>query len=216
MKTQKKKQKTPKDAELTEKEIKEIIESVATSKAAKHWKIVYLSMEDIAQEIRMKLWLSIDKFKPERGVRLRTFFSVVAENRIRDIKRALVYKHNKPCFRCPLWDKVASKAGNHDCMKYKDKMKCEKYEAHEKFLKAKMSANNAASLDSTILKDENSGSHESTLDILEHISLNLPSAFHPLFNKLKDVNYDIELLQEEEQKILKKALRDALQGYNIY
>ncbi|MCK5610133.1 hypothetical protein KAR91_50130 [Candidatus Pacearchaeota archaeon] len=195
-------------------EAQDTIESIARSKAAKHRKIAHLGVEDICQEVRLKLWLSLEKFDPERKVKLRTFLTVVAENRIRDIKRTLLYKHNKPCFRCPFWDKVASKTGKHDCLEFENKMTCEKYARHEGFVQAKISANNPISLDDTRLNEEGNCFSEATFDILEHIYIYLPSAFHPLFDKLKVSNYDFDALKSKERVILLDALKEVLEDYN--
>lgn len=195
-------------------EAQDIIESIARSKAVKHRKIAHLGIDDICQEVRLKLWLSLSKFDPERKVKLRTFLTVVAENRIRDIKRALLYKHNKPCFRCPFWDKIASKAGNHDCLEFEKKTECEKYARHEKFVQAKISANNPISLDGTRLEDQGSCFSETTFDMLEYIYTYLPSAFHPLFDKLKESNYDFNSLKSKERVILLGILKEVLEDYN--
>lgn len=191
-------------------EASEVINSIAKSKAAKHRKIAYLGVEDIAQEVRIKLWMSLEKYDPGRKVKLRTFLTAVAENRIIDLKRSLLYKHNKPCFRCPFWNKAAAKAGEHDCEAYEDKMQCEKYARHEGFVQAKLSANNPISLDDTRVEEDTNYVSEGTFDMLEHVFTHLPSGLHPLFEKLRHSNYDFDALRVRERDILMDALKDVL------
>ena len=199
---------------INSEEAQEIIEQIAKSKAAKHRKIAHLGVEDIAQEVRLKLWLSLEKFDITRKVKLRTFLTTVAENRIRDIKRSLLYKHNKPCFRCPFWDKCASKEGKHDCLEFTDKMQCEKYAKHERFVQAKISANNPISLDDTRVEEEGSSFvSQDFFSVLEYVYVNLPSGLHPLFNKLRCSNYDFDSLRAKEREILLESLKEVLEDY---
>lgn len=201
----------PEDIDPAEAE--EIVESIARSKAARYRRIAHLGVEDIAQEVRIKLWKSLSKFDSSRKVKLRTFLTVCAENRIRDIRRSLLYKHNKPCFRCPLWDKAAAKAGLHDCKGFQNKLDCDKYARHERYVHTKLSANNPISLDDTRIEESRHDGYVSSLDILEHIYANLPSGLHTLFEKLKNSNYDFSALRARERATLQEALRDAMEGY---
>ncbi len=199
---------------INQSEAEEVIESIAHSKAARCKKIAYLGRADIRQEVRIKLWKSLELYDPARKVKLRTFLTVCADNRIRDIRRSLLYKHNKPCFRCPLWDKAAAKAGVHDCTAFTNKMDCEKYAKHEQYVQTKLSANNPIRLDDARVEDTRFSNTMLSIEMLDYIYVHLPSGFHPLFDKLKQSNYDFKALKPAEGETLRRALAEALEEYD--
>ncbi len=81
---------------LSYSEQNHIIEKIANQKAYQYRNIGFFDSEDIKQEVRVKCWSVLSKYDPKKYTTdLKVFLSVCAENRIRDIKRSVLYKHNK-------------------------------------------------------------------------------------------------------------------------
>ncbi len=71
-------------------------EDIIISKAIKTW-IPNSDWEDIAQELRIHLWLKKDTFDPNKGASVKTFVNRVLDNKIRDFKKTANRKKR-------LWD----------------------------------------------------------------------------------------------------------------
>ena len=74
-----------------------LIEKIGSIKSLQHKSISYYDGDDINQEVFIKCWQAVEKYDPNCDTKLRVFLSVCAENRIIDIRRGLVYRHNKTC-----------------------------------------------------------------------------------------------------------------------
>jgi hypothetical protein len=64
---------------LTYNEQKDLIEKIARTKAFQHKNIGFYDFEDIQQEVRIKCWNAVSKFKPCEGTNIYVFLSVCAE-----------------------------------------------------------------------------------------------------------------------------------------
>lgn len=54
---------------------------------AKTYKVPGLDWEDVAQELRLHIWLKRDKFDPTRRVKEKTFVMSMLMNKIRDLRK---------------------------------------------------------------------------------------------------------------------------------
>lgn len=73
-----------------------IVEDLVRIKSRKFAK-GFLSQEDIAQEIRIKCFTSLDNFDPQRGQSLKTFLNICTENHLRNLIRDKFAKFDPPC-----------------------------------------------------------------------------------------------------------------------
>jgi hypothetical protein len=207
---------------ITYDEIFDIIEYIADVKASQYGSISFLDQDDIRQEVRMKCWEIIrdEKYDPNRSAaNLKTFLTICADNRIRDIKRGLVYKYNKPCIRCEFYNKEADLQGRHDCIAFLDKSQCKPYRNHQKYIYAKLSGSHPASLYGRTIIDDKSSAETKNFEFIDYIETKIPEEFYNLFVLLKDSNFDLKCLggadRAEMVKVLKKILMDYRQGDRI-
>ena len=188
-------------------EQEKLIERVATAKAYQYKSIGYYDFEDIKQEVRIKCWKAIKRYDPKCGANLFVFLCICAENRLRDIRRSVKYKNNKPCLRCPFWNKDAFASGCHDCLVYSDKMQCDKYYKHEQLVHAKLSASEPSNIDNEEVEDNYYSSYIEKLEIIEVIECNLPDYIIPIYSKLKEHNFNLKSLKAKERSLLISTLR---------
>lgn len=186
----------------------ETVEKVANAKAFQYRKIGYYDTEDLKQEIRIKCWSVINRYDPNSGTNLFVFLSVCADNRLRDIRRSVIYKHNKPCFRCPFWHKGAAASGVHDCLVYYNKMDCDRFAKHERYTHAKISSSQPIDIDTQRIEDHNYGVKQREVEINEMVESKLPNELVPLFRKFKSYNFDTKMLKAREKSILLNTLRN--------
>ena len=193
-----------------------LIERVATDKAYQYRKIGFYDFEDLKQEVRIKCWSAVEKYNPSCGANLRVFLSICAENRLKDIRRSVIYKYNKPCLRCPFWDKGASASGQHDCMVYLRKVDCERFLKHEKYVHAKLSASSPIDIDTQNIEDKGFFQHQKKVEIVELIESRLPPHLIPLFNKFKAQNFSPKALKVKERNLLLTTLRNIVDKSDFY
>ncbi len=164
--------------------------------------------------MRIKCWSALNKFDSSSfSTSLRVFLSVCAENRLRDIKRSVLYKHNKPCVRCPFWNQSAAQSGMHDCLVFNDKMDCYKYNRHERYIQAKLSASHPIDIDNERVIDEGSNIKFNHVDFLDYIYTNIPSGYTSSFNKLQITNFHFDELEDQERNDLIDILREVLSNF---
>ncbi len=193
----------------------EIIEQIAKAKAYQYGPIGFFGIDDIKQEVRLKCWEALlNKYRPERGTNVYAFLSVCADYRIKDIKRSVMYKHNKPCIKCPFWDALAAASGLHDCKVYWDKIDCERYSKHERYVQAKLSSSHPIDIDGERIEDETSFSHYDKIELIDFIETRLPKTMLPSFILFKQNNYSPKSLKSRERSILMKMLRNILRNYD--
>lgn len=190
----------------------EIIESIANTKARQFKRIAWFDADDIRQEVRQKCYLTLGKFDPKISD-LRTFLSRCAENRLRDIKRGLLYKHNKPCFRCPLWNMAASKAGKHDCMAFDDKMECDKYARHERYVHIKLSSSHPINLDESRVEDTSFEKAIANADLIEFILKRLTPGQKKIFITFQRSNFDLKALKPKDRTKICEVIVEILSMY---
>jgi len=191
----------------------DLIGEISKIKANQHGTISYFGPDDIEQESMIKLWKAIPKYNEKCGTKLRVFLSICAENRIIDIRRGLVYRHNKPCFRCPFWNEAAAASGIHDCLVTLDKMNCKRFCKHEKNLHLKMSVNSPDNIDNTDVFDDMFCNSVESVDLEDFIYTKLDKCWHPIYDKFKESHYSFKSLTVGERNLLKEKLESILAEY---
>jgi hypothetical protein len=182
-------------------------------KSGQHKNISYYDSSDISQEVLIKCWQAIEKYNPDCETKLRVFLSVCSENRIIDIKRGLIYRHNKPCCRCPFWNEIATSSGLYDCLVYQDKSNCDKYIKHERNLHMKKSVNNPDNIENVDIFDRWYERSVERIDFEDFIYAHLDKCWHGIFDKLKNANYDFQTLKPKERNLMKEKLYEILFKY---
>lgn len=170
--------------------IKKLIEEIAIATANKYKKIAYYDAEDIRQEVRMKCVKSLNRYDPTRSdATLKTFLITCSHNRIRDIKRSVLYKHNNPCRKCDFQGKRKNK-----CNQYTSKSQCPKYKEHERFIACKLAANKPLSLDENRLFDRESENDTIKLDMIDYIYASLSPEYYEDFYLLVESNFNFKTI----------------------
>ncbi len=199
---------------LTYEQQEGVIERVANTKAHQYRSIGFYDLDDLKQEVRIKCWSVIHRYNPECGTNLYVFLSVCADNKLRDIKRGVMYKHNKPCLRCPFWNSGAAGSGLHDCLVYDYKMDCERFAKHERYVQAKLSASYPVDIDAEKIEGDTI-SYEDKFDLVDFVETRISKTLLPSFEKLRVNNYSLKCLKPRERNVLIEALRNILGDFEL-
>lgn len=211
----------------------EDIMSIANVKSRHHAKLnkFWFTKEDLEQEIIIKLLKALHKFDPSKAYheKYMLYFSRCADNIVADLKRKHLYFHKLPCKTCPMWDKIKSKRGEHDCRKYVNKDSCDLYERYitlykSKYMLGSTYGNYTTSKPSLYDGDsssEVSGYMHSTsgtsaseyqeaifenIDFNEFLENKLTGLAYDVFKLLVGFNYDCSKLQDGDLDILKDEI----------
>jgi hypothetical protein len=189
------------------KDIEQIIDTVARAKAHQYGSVSYLDQQDLIQEVKIKCWKVLNSYNPDRkNANLLTFLSVCADNRIKDLRRILVYKHNKPCVRC-----IHHSKGK--CTKFKKRMECKQFEQHEMRIKNKLSCSNTVDICGHNVYDKKSERFIEDVDFYDFIYTHLPQHLHQLFDQLRDANFDFRVLKPRQKKMMRCLLAEIYVRY---
>lgn len=192
-----------------------IIEQIAESKARQAGQIAYYDFEDLKQEVRLKCFTSLRSYDPSRSrAKITMFLSVCADNRIKDIRRSVIYKHGCPCYRCQYWDEEASASGLYDCVRFTAKTMCPKMRRHTQYVHSKMSINSPGFLDEHRLPDANYSRNTDRVDLFDFVQQSLPSGLLAPFLRLQESNYHLQSLSPTDRGKLTRALRDIFRNLN--
>lgn len=195
-------------------DVSSLIEKVARQKACQYRNIGFFDYDDIMQEVRIKCWRVLHKYNPHKFTTdLSVFLSICAENRMRDIRRSIVYKHNRPCIRCPFWNQSMAQSGIHDCLIFLDKMQCDKYNKHERYVQAKLSASHPVDIDNQRIIDNKSDQHINEVEIIDYVLSNIDKDLLPAFKQLLANNFEIRKVRQKDRALLVKALKEILLKY---
>lgn len=185
-------------------DVSDTIEEIANNKSKQYGKISYFDPEDIKQEVRIKCWSVLKHYDKKRaGANLKTFLTVCADNRLRDIKRSVLYKFNSPCTKCEFHKQEGDK-----CVKFANKIDCCQHAKHERYIQAKLSNSHPIDIDTQRIYDNNSNSFVENLEFIDFVETHLPSGFMPLFRKLQDVKYNFKSLKFKERIAIQTVLYD--------
>lgn len=188
------------------------IETIAENKARQFNRVAWLEPDDVKQEVRLKCYNILHTYNSSKG-ELQAYLAKCAEYRLRDIRRSLQYKHNPPCVRCPLWDSAAAKAGEHDCLGFRNKMDCDKYARHERYVQVKLSASHPVNINENVLHDESFDRCVKHRDLLDYVREYLPKNLMSSFDQLVSSNFNVRALKSKERVVLIEALVDILEVY---
>ena len=195
----------------SEEELVRIIDTV-TNKLAGRFKFGYHTFEDIKQQASL---FALEGLKNYDGVRpLENFLWTHVHNRLFNFKRDKFERPGKPCWNC--LNCVYNDISEHDCIKFNDKVECEKYHAWVAKTERKKSLMNSANINS--IKDEENAQAYSVVDfegnfddkeILSLIERELPTNMRHLFLRLK---LNAKLSSTQRSKIM-GILREILTKY---
>jgi hypothetical protein len=203
---------TPSGITITYNEAEDIIEAVAEAKARQFKKIAWLDSDDLKQEVRSKCYRTLPRWDPNRAD-LYTFLSKCAENRLRDLRRGLLYKHNKPCFRCQFWDEDKYKSGQHDCTIFRDKYDCDKYRRHEQYVYLKISVNNPITIDENRISDNKFERIVERSELIEFVYDRLDPYYTSLFISFANANFDLKAISPKERSSFCEIIVEILQEF---
>lgn len=111
-----KKKKTP---QIDENELLKVID-IITKKLAYKFKFGYHDIEDMKQQISVFAIEGLKNYDHKRP--LENFLWTHVRNRLFNYKRDNYQRPDKPCYSCPLYDKVSTL-----CTKYSNKESCDLY-----------------------------------------------------------------------------------------
>jgi len=108
---------------MTEKEVLEVIDKVA-SKLAYKFKFGYHDIEDMKQQGRLFAIQGMDNYDDSRP--LENFLWTHVRNRLFNYKRDNFERPDKPCYSCPFYDPGRKNSVN-ECEEFEDKQECDLY-----------------------------------------------------------------------------------------
>ena len=108
---------------MTEKEVLEVIDKVATKLAYK-FKFGYHDVEDMKQQGRLFAIQGMDNYDDSRP--LENFLWTHVRNRLFNYKRDNFERPDKPCYSCPFYDPEC-KSSKNQCEEFEDKQECDLY-----------------------------------------------------------------------------------------
>ncbi|MBU1067377.1 hypothetical protein KKE60_06290 [Patescibacteria group bacterium] len=178
-------------------EIRKLIEKIALTTSNKYRQIAYYDTEDLAQEVRIKCIQALKHYDPNRSdASLETFLVTCADNRIRDIRRFVLFKHNNPCKSCEFYDIKNKKR----CIKYSNKSLCSKYAKHEKSLALKIASNSPSQLDPNRLMDNHISDEVFQIELLDYIHTCLCPEYYEDFMKVYSANFNFNVIRSEDRR----------------
>ena len=108
---------------MTEKEVLEVIDKVATKLAYK-FKFGYHDIEDMKQQGRLFAIQGMDNYDDSRP--LENFLWTHVRNRLFNYKRDNFERPDRPCYSCPFYD-PGCKSSINECEEFEDKQECDLY-----------------------------------------------------------------------------------------
>ncbi len=186
-------------------DIEPVVEAIARNKARQYKKIAYYDPDDIKQEVRIKCFQTLRSFNPARsGANIRVFLAICADNKLKDIKRNIIYKHTSPCDRCDCCDHETG-----DCSLYPaDKKQCSKYQRHEKYVHTKLSVNSPISIEEKRVIDNRSQVYSDRVDFIDYIFSLIPSGMLNLFGSFRDNNFNLDAMSNKDREKIMLTLKD--------
>jgi hypothetical protein len=115
------KKKNKKNPKIDENELLKVID-IITKKLAYKFKFGYHDIEDMKQQISIFAIEGLKNYDHQRP--LENFLWTHVRNRLFNYKRDNYQRPDKPCYSCPLYDKVSTL-----CTKYINKYDCDLYQS---------------------------------------------------------------------------------------
>lgn len=176
-------------------DIRQLIEDIARATAYRCKSIAYLDHHDIAQEVRIKCLESLKHYNPERSnANIRTFLITCVNNRIRDLRRSLLYKHNIPCQKCDFFDSKHNK-----CVQFYNRASCTRYLKHERYVLCKLTNGHVIEITESKLVDNKSIQEQDKFVLLDFIKTYLPDDMLWMIDILVESNFDMSIFKPKER-----------------
>lgn len=113
---------------ITEEQFVETVKNVAQRLAHK-FRFGFFEKEDIEQQAAIICIEALEKWDGKRP--LENFLWTCTSNRLKNFKRDEYERLDRPCLKCPLYDKTKLKEGK-ECTKYENKDDCELFVGWQK------------------------------------------------------------------------------------
>jgi hypothetical protein len=210
--------------DMSKEEMLEAIFEIARVKAKQHSrqnKALFLSREDLEQEIAIKCITALPSFDASKsfGDRYKLFFYRCADNVVIDLKRRYVCYHKVPCKKCPEFDKAEKRRGCHDCKKYTNKNDCSMWRKYEKLNQSKFalgtlmgtvggSSDKTEDMTETRTKDEPCSTSQEIkqIDLDDSIRESVGSKVFSIYEKLARNNFNVKKITQSELRTLRSAM----------
>jgi uncharacterized protein (UPF0335 family) len=118
-----------------------------------------------------------------------------------------------PCFRCPFWSKAASKRGDHDCAAFSEKMDCDKFRRHQRYVHAKLSASHPINIDESRVRDDQYDNSVERVDLIEYIYVRLDDDLKELFDVFAKSGFNLKSVQGKDRILLTEVIIEILEEY---
>ncbi len=105
---------------MTDEQFVELVDNLS-SRLARKFTFGYHTYEDIKQQAFIEAWKGLDSYDGKRP--LENFLWVHVKNRLCNFKRDNFERLDKPCLKCPLYNKTLQS----ECAKFENKNLCEEY-----------------------------------------------------------------------------------------
>ena len=208
---------------FTEESMLEMIKHVSEMKSWEYFnrRHILMGLEDLQQEIYLKCLKAMNRFdknKIKNKKQVRRFFFTCADNHVKDLNRKNHFHHHIPCKKCPLacglanWENNGVRVEN-GCTRFDNKLHCEDFSKYIMLKERKSSlglgggAGSSAAAAAFRVAGQSEGEaayEEKNLD--ELIKCSVGKSTYRSYEKLKENNWDISKLNEEEAEQLTEAI----------
>lgn len=165
---------------VDENELLKVID-IITKKLAYKFKFGYHDIEDMKQQISIFALEGLKNYDHKRP--LENFLWTHVRNRLFNYKRDNYQRPDKPCYSCPLYDKI-----NSSCTKYANKYDCELYYSWSQRNESKKNLMHLTTIEevkdygNTFLNKETSLENQELIKLLDE---KLTGEFRSIYLKLK-------------------------------
>lgn len=148
------------------------------------FKFAYHDINDMKQQAAIFALEGLKKYDGKRP--LENFLWTHVRNRLFNFKRNNYQRPDKPCFSCPLFDKLYSCSDN-QCKEYKNKLDCELYAAWSKRNESKKNIIQPLYIEDNNVNESNQSLLETieNKEILDFLDNNVKCEFREAYLKLK-------------------------------
>lgn len=166
-------------------DVHDIVEDLVRIKSRKFAK-GFLSADDIAQEIRLKCYLSLENFNAEKGQSIKTYLNVCTENHLRNLIRDKFAKFDPPCRLkgCYHYDQGGRPTSDSD--------KCKEFQKYIVKYNRKCSARMPAAMDESWAhsidgQDSSLEDTEIQIQVMEVFQMEFPENWEKMFGSYQDL-----------------------------
>lgn len=204
-KTQKKTSKKKQNNTVTDQEFLDVLDNISKRLCYK-FKFAYHDINDMKQQAAIFALEGLKKYDGKRP--LENFLWTHVRNRLFNFKRNNYQRPDKPCFNCPLFDKLYSCSDN-QCKEYKNKLDCESYAAWSKRNESKKNIIQPLYIEDNNVNETNQGlleniQNKEILDFLDkHIQCDHRESYLKLKHGIKVPKLQLDKLKQHISDLLR-------------